>query len=124
MGSGRKGGLQGLDPAVQAWRKEAADNPAALTRKQKLDRKRTRVRYDVPQYLKDAVAEQAERISTSQSQMGAFLLAWALHQLIRGDEEITSALWRSREPVSVLQFDYDIKIPGSIEDIIGGHTNE
>jgi hypothetical protein len=117
----RKGGLQGLDPAVQQWRDEAAENTAALTQKQRQDRERTRIRYDVEQWLKQAVAAEANRISTSQSQLGTFLLAYSLHLLITGDDDIREAIWRNKQEVNLLQFDYNLAIPKPIERDILAH---
>ena len=65
---GRVGGLA-VDPAIRDWQRSAAENTAALTKKQRQDRKRTTAKYDVPSWLKDAVAEVAQENETSASQM-------------------------------------------------------
>ena len=71
----RAGGL-GIDPAVTAWQADAATNIAALTAKQRKDRERVRVKYDLTPQLKAAVEDGAKAEHTSASQLAAFLLTW------------------------------------------------
>jgi len=109
----RVGGLQ-LDPAVEEWRAEAADNPARLTRKQREDRQRTRVRYDVPAWLKEAVEEVATEQNTSASQAAALLLAWSLHHYRDRDPALLDAFFDNHEPSRTLRFEFNVKIPRSL----------
>lgn len=110
----RQGGLR-ADPEVEQWLATAADNPSALTRKQKLDRQRIRVRYDVPAWLKAAVSKIARDQTTSDSQAGALLLAYAVKQYFGNDTELVDAFFSNRSPSNTLRFDTDIAIPAQFE---------
>ena len=89
------GGVR-VDPTVAAFQRGAATNVAALSRKQLADRARVRVKADLPVEVKQAVAAEAERLETSESQVVAFLLAWALHELHTGNPELVEALETAR----------------------------
>lgn len=104
----RVGGLK-LDPAVAAWQKQAATNTAALTRKQKSDRVRVRVKYDLDPKLKSIIEAEAKKAHTSASQMAAFLLAYAVHHL--GDEELQSALRDGTSPSNTMKFEFNLDSP-------------
>ena len=109
-GGQRVGGLT-LDPAVVEWQQTAARNMAALTKKQRKDRKRIRVRYDVPPWLKTAVEQAAEVLETSASQAGAFFLAWGLAAYRRGDPDLLEALENAKEANHRSpRFVYDLRI--------------
>jgi len=73
----RVGGLR-ADPEVLAWQQAAAVNTAALTKKERADRKRVRVKYDVSADLKARVEKAAKGEGTSASQLAAFLLEWLM----------------------------------------------
>jgi len=75
------------------------------------DRARVRVKADLPVEVKQAVAAEAERLETSESQVVAFLLAWALHELHVGNSELTEALETARVYSRALRFLYDLPIP-------------
>jgi len=121
-GNERRGGLQ-LDPAVEEWRAEAADNPARLTKKQREDRARTRVRYDVPAWLKAAVEDVAAGQETSASQAAALLLAWSLKLYRDRDPALLDAFFDNRKPSRTLRFEYNVNIPRAIEtEIKNGAT--
>ena len=61
--------------------------------------------------MKQAVAAEAERLETSESQVVAFLLAWALHELRTGNTELAAALTEARCYSRALRFMYDLPIP-------------
>jgi len=106
----RVGGVR-VDPAVAAFQQSAATNVAALSRKQLADRARVRVKADLPVEVKQAVAAEAARLETSESQVVAFLLAWALHELRTGNTELVEALETARVYSRALRFLYDLQIP-------------
>ena len=106
----RVGGVR-IDPAVEAFQRGAATNVAALSRKQLADRARVRVKADLPAEVKQAVAAEAERLETSESQVVAFLLAWALHELRTGNTDLVEALETARVYSRALRFLYDLQIP-------------
>ncbi len=106
----RVGGVR-VDPAVAAFQQSAATNVAALSRKQLADRARVRVKADLPVEVKQVVAAEAERLETSESQVVAFLLAWALHELHAGNPELVKALETARVYARALRFLYDLQIP-------------
>lgn len=110
----RKGGLR-QDPEVEQWLATAADNPASLTKKQRQDRQRVRVRYDVPQWLKDAIHKIAQDNTTSDSQAGALLLAYAVRKYFDNDTELVDAFFANCEPSNTLRFDTNIAIPHQFE---------
>lgn len=113
----RKGGLAGgLDPAVVAWQRAGATNEAALTRRQKYDRARVRVRLDVPEAVAEGLEGEAASLETSQSQLGAFLLAWGLYRLHSGDRELAEVLRASRTWSRAINVKYDFPVP---EEILG-----
>lgn len=106
----RVGGVR-VDPAVAAFQRSAATNVSALSRKQLADRARVRVKADLPVEVKQAVAAEAARLETSESQVVAFLLAWALHELRAGNPELAEALETARVYSRALRFLYDLPIP-------------
>lgn len=113
----RKGGLTaGIDPAVAAWQRGAARNEAALTRRQRYDRERVRVRLDVPQEVADGLAREAAAWETSQSQLGAFLLAWGLHELHSEEGPLARAIRAARTWSKAINVKYDLTIP---DDVLG-----
>ena len=108
----RVGGVR-VDPAVAQWQHGAATNVAALSGQQKADRARVRVKTDLPVAVKAAVAAEAERLATSASQVVAFLLAWALHELHTGNPELAATLTEARVYSHALRFMYDLPIPAA-----------
>lgn len=111
----RVGGLQrgAADPAVSEWLGGAAQNRAALSKKQRREGARARVKYDLPPALKEAIDELAKRgdISTSASQLGAFLMAFGLRALLAGEPALHEALREGRSPARTLQFTHNLDIP-------------
>ena len=96
----RKGGTHvkieptqtGIDPRVEQWQKDAATNLAALSAKQRKDRQRVRVKYDLDPALKATIEATAKAEGTSASQVAAFLLAWGMKEYRAGNAELRSAL--------------------------------
>ena len=103
----------GLDPVVAGYlKKDAVENKAALTPKQKRDRKRKRVMYDIDPTIKEVVQLLAKREDTSASQLVELLIVYGIRAYLRGDEELQEALalesrTRSRTP----RFYWDLEIP-------------
>ena len=87
----RRGGLR-VDPAVAEWQRTAAENVAALSRKQRRDRRRVRVRLDMPPGLKERIEAAAQAEGTSVSQLGAFLLNWLMAHYEDPESEIGGEL--------------------------------
>jgi hypothetical protein len=106
----RVGGLR-VDPATAQWQSQAALNSAALTKKQRADRQRTRGRYDLPEWLKVAVEAVAEEQETSASQMASFLIAWALRDYLGDDQEMLDAILGGKSRARTLRFESNLDIP-------------
>jgi hypothetical protein len=122
----RKGGVKKTrnDPDVEEWLEDAAENHASLTRKQRLDRERTRVRYDVDGWLKQAVERVAEQEGTSASQAGALLLAWSLRLYAQGDEGLRDAFYYGHRPSNTIRFEFDVSISREIEQAVADFLND
>jgi hypothetical protein len=106
----RKGGIRS-DPAVTAWRESAVKNTAAMSRKEMADRERVRVKLDVPPAIKARLAAAAAEQETSESQLGAFLLAWGLQALRSDDMTLITTLTQAKTFSHALRFRYDLEIP-------------
>ena len=107
-------GVRGsADPDTLAqMRDSAVRNKAAMTAKQKRDRKRKRVMYDIDPTVKDVAQLLAKREDTSASQLVEMLIVYGIRAYLRNDSEIAEALSlenriRSRTP----RFYWDLKIP-------------
>lgn len=109
----RVGGLKkaNVDPAVADWLKDAQTNKAALTKKQKRDMKRVRVKYDLDPKLKGLIEAKAKRIGTSASQLAAFLLEYAAWKMAAGDAEIREALVDGKSPSATMKFEWNLDAP-------------
>lgn len=112
MKRNRVGGLK-LDPAVLAWQKRAAENKSALTQKQKKDRQRVRVKYDLEPELKSRIEQAAAAEGTSASQFAAFLLDWVMArwQAEGPDDELHELVYQAKTPSRSLRFEWDLE-PG------------
>lgn len=108
--SERRGGLR-VDPAVAEWQQSAPTNVAALTRKERRDRQRVRVKADLPVEVKRAVERVAGEVETSESQLVAFLVAYGLKRLRDGDQGLVAALAGAKTWAQALRFKYDLVIP-------------
>ena len=109
----RKGGMR-LDPAVIEFQKKAATNTAALTKKQKADRRRNgrQVKLDLISAERKALLEWiAGQEGTSVSQAGNLLLAWAMRGYLRKDEEIHVAFEEGRLPARTPRFEWNVREP-------------
>lgn len=100
-----------VDSAVVAWSKDAARNKGVLSRKQKADQARVRVKYDLPPELKQEIEQAAREEKTSASQLAAFLLAWAMREYAGGSEELREALADAARPSRALRFERDLELP-------------
>lgn len=111
--SNRVGGLSKvqMDPAVASMLKEAAVNKASLTKKQKADRKRVRVKYDLDLKLKTAIEREAKRQGTSASQLAALLLAYSVKEAKAGNVEIREALMTGKTPSNNMRFEWNLDAP-------------
>ena len=103
----------GLDPAVAGYlKKDAVENKAALTPKQKRDRKRKRVMYDIDPTIKEVVQLLAKREDTSASQLVELLIVYGIRAYLRGDEELQEALaLETRTHANTLRFNWNLHIP-------------
>jgi hypothetical protein len=106
--------LKKIDKGVSDWQQTAATNVAALTEKELRDRERVRVKYDLPQWLKERVESGAEAEHTSASQFAAFLLSWAIRQYEAIDEpngaELQELLEGARQPSRAMRFSWNLEI--------------
>ena len=103
----------GLDPAVAGYlKKDAVENKAALTPKQKRDRKRKRVMYDIDPTVKEVVQLLAKREDTSASQLVELLIVYGIRAYLRGDSELQEALaLETRTHANTLRFNWNLHIP-------------
>ena len=113
MANERVGGLKktSIDPAVADWLKDAQTNKAALTKKQKRDMKRVRVKYDLDPKLKVLIEAKAKRVGTSASQLAAFLLTYAAWKMAASDAEIREALADGKSPSATMKFEWNLDAP-------------
>jgi len=110
----RVGGLNRADPDVQKQLEDAMPNRATQTWRQRYDADRVRIRIDVPGWLKEAMAELADRYGTSATQLGAFALAWWLLEHERGNEDLHQVLQGSLELSRALRIARNV----SLEEIV------
>jgi len=103
----------GLDPAVAGYlKRDAIENKAALTPKQRRDRKRKRVMYDIDPIVKDVVQLLAKREDTPASQFVEMLIVYGIRAYFRGDEELQEALaLEERSRANTLRFSWNLHLP-------------
>lgn len=104
------------DPAVEAALGQrdvyqrfgrAAARTNAERKKAKRDAARQRALYDLPEDVIQAVDALAERISSSKSQVAAYLLITGLHAVANGQVDLSAARRPSRSP----RFEYTLTLP-------------
>lgn len=108
----RRGGLQNVDPAVMEFMRGADTNPAALTAKQRRDRKRTRVMYDLDPEVKTAIEDIAKEQKTSASQAAALLLTWVAARYFQNNgiaTELKEAFFDGHELARTPRFEWNIE---------------
>ena len=110
----RKGGLH-LDPAVVQFQQQAASNRSAQTARQKYDAARTRVRADVPGWLKDELDVIAGELSTSRTQLGAFLWSWAVTRYREADADLEELLGSSMTVSRSINVDVNLDLEQLVE---------
>jgi len=103
----------GLDPAVaEVMTAGAVPNRAAMTAKQKRDRKRKRVMYDIDPIVKDVMQLLAKREDTSASQLVELFIVYAIRAYLSGDDELQEALaLNTRTRANTLRFSWNLHIP-------------
>jgi len=101
------------DPdALAQLKNSAVPNRAAMTAKQKRDRKRKRVMYDIDPVIKDVVQHIARREDTSASQFVEMLVVYGLRAYLRGDEELQGAMaLNERERSRTPRFYWNLRVP-------------
>lgn len=82
-----------------------------MTKKQRADRVRVRVKYDIDPELKRVIEVEARRQGTSASQLAAFLLAFSVTEARKGNAEIRQALAEGRSPSNNMRFDWNLDAP-------------
>ena len=110
----RVGGARRADPDTEAWSDRATPNLAAMSRKQRYDRERIRVRIDTDEVVKQLLAQVSAEQGTSSNQLGSLLMAWGLLQFVQGNEELLSIVSESRRTSRNMRVDFDIIIPDEI----------
>ena len=79
-------------------------------RKRGYDKQRTRLRLDVPDWLKAGLESDAGELQVSVSQLGAFLLAYALRLYRDGDPELRALLEQSKHRIASLRWAFGIDL--------------
>ena len=98
--------LQGLDSDVrQTLMQGAVPNKSALTAKQRWDRKRKRLSFDLNQQVIEALRLIAQEESASISRLGSFLLTWSLLAYFE-DPALPQILDDHKRPVYISQYDW------------------
>lgn len=106
------------DPENDNWTKDAADNPATLTAKQRYERRRIQRHYDLHlAEIDDAIAQIADRLGTSKSQVASWLLAYALSAYI-DDAGLDDQMVDQRKPARTLQYEWELTLPRRWADIV------
>lgn len=105
------------DPAIADLLRSSVENRAALSRKKKLDRKRTKATYDLDPGLQDAFTALAKEWDTSTSQAVALCLAYALHAYEQSEQGLLAAL-ETREVTRTPRFSWNLVIPEAWQEAV------
>lgn len=114
----RVGGLATLDPAVQQWQAQAAENPATVTAKRRKDRQRVRIFVDITPELKaalESIAGWEHGEDTSVSQATELLLTWAALAYGRGERDLRRAFREGKTHARTPKFSWNVTIPDEWE---------
>ena len=121
-----------VDPENTEWTDTAAENTAALTAKQRYERKRIQRHYDLHTAdIDDAIAQIAAQHHTSKSQVASWLLAYALTRYLDDANGLWETLVDGKKPAQTLQYEWALTLPRRWTDIlkqfihagtIDGHT--
>lgn len=100
-----------IDPAVQEFVDSSRFAQSASRKlKKERDAKRVRVRLDVPEWLKSTLEQAAQENDTSMSQLGAFLLAWALQVYHDQDGDLLATLERCKTSVRAMNWGHGFEL--------------
>jgi hypothetical protein len=100
-----------LSPDVQGIVSQSRFSQSASQRRKKArDAARVRVRLDAPKWLKDALEQAAQEHDTSMSQLGAFLLAWALQVYHNQDGDLLATLERCKTSVRAMNWGHGFEL--------------
>ncbi len=105
----RRKGLR-LDPRIQELLEDASENRAALSRKQKRDRQRTKATYDLSPDVQAVIQQIARLEDTSASQVVEWLLTYAAVQYLDGDARLMEG-FRIKELSRTPRFSYNMQPP-------------
>lgn len=100
------------DPKIAQLLHDAVENRAALTGKQRRDRARHKATYDLPPAVQAALQQVARREDTSASQIGEFLLAFALDAYRQRNQALMAAL-SARHPARTPRFSFNLEVPAT-----------
>lgn len=103
-----------VDAGTATWLSGTAQNPNTITTKQKYEQQRVRANLDVPAYVKAALERIAAEEKTSLSQVGAFLLAWAVKEYCRGNNSahLHDLIYEAKIYSPSPRCEYRLEIPG------------
>jgi len=112
----RVGGLSAgtLDPAIKEWQRQAAENPATVSKKRRRDRERVRIFVDITPGLKAALEQIAgweNGEDTSVSQATEMLLIFAARAYGRKDAELLAAFREGKTHARTPRFSWNVEVP-------------
>lgn len=86
--------------------------PAATyqQRKAQADQERVRLRVDVPAWLKASIEAESKSARISMSQLGAFLLAYALKAYKAGDPDLVAMLEGAKYDITHLRWSHGLDL--------------
>ncbi|MBN2389924.1 MAG: hypothetical protein JXR84_04330 [Anaerolineae bacterium] len=111
----RVGGLSAnLDPAIAEWQKQAAENPATVSKKRRRDRERVRIFVDITPGLKaalESIAGWEKGEDTSVSQATEMLLIFAARAYGARDGELLRAFRDRKSHARTPRFSWNVEVP-------------